>query len=187
MAANSEDSPHFPFHKPGIREKTFFLISGALVSVPFTLFFAQFYSLLPIIWSAVVFAPFVEELSKVYPLFYRHGETQRSLVVLGVLVGLGFGITELILYVVVFGAPFVSRLPGVIFHASSAGIAAFGIAKKNPLPYFLLSVLLHLINNLVTFSGILPLSLLVQIVVLISAYLLVWHFYHKASDQMVVM
>ena len=33
----------------------------------------------------MVLAPFIEELAKVFPLFYRHGETQRSLVTLGLL------------------------------------------------------------------------------------------------------
>jgi RsiW-degrading membrane proteinase PrsW (M82 family) len=143
--------------------------------------------MLPLFYAAVIFAPFIEELSKVWPLFYRHGETQRSLVILGVLVGLGFGITELVLYVFVYGAPFIARLPGVIFHASSAGITAFGVAKKKPLPYYLISVALHLINNLVAFSSIILVGLTVQVIVLVTAYLLVWHFYNKASDKTVVM
>ena len=48
-------------------------------------------------------APFIEELAKVFPLFYRHGETERSIVMLGILIGLGFGITEFVLYVAVLG------------------------------------------------------------------------------------
>jgi len=42
----------------------------------------------------VILAPFIEELAKVFPLFYRHGETERSLVTLGLLIGLGFGVAE---------------------------------------------------------------------------------------------
>ena len=94
-----------------------------------------------------VVAPFVEELAKVFPLFYRHGETERSIVTLGVLIGLGFGISEFFLYVVFLHVPPIARVPGVIFHASSASITAYGIAKKNPLPYYLISVMLHAANN----------------------------------------
>ena len=86
-----------PLHNPSIKEKIFFFISGLLVSVPFALFLAQFYDFLPLLISGVVMAPFIEELAKVFPLFYRHGETQRSIVNLGVLIGLGFGITEFVL------------------------------------------------------------------------------------------
>jgi RsiW-degrading membrane proteinase PrsW (M82 family) len=93
------------------------------------------YLFLPLFLSIVVLAPFVEELVKVFPLFYRHGESERSLVILGILIGLGFGISELVLYVFFLGVPLVERIPGVIFHASSAAITAYGIAKKNPLPY----------------------------------------------------
>jgi RsiW-degrading membrane proteinase PrsW (M82 family) len=74
----------------------------------------------------------VEEVAKVFPLFYRHGETERSIFNLGVLVGLGFGVTEFALYVFTLNAFFIFRLPGIIFHASSAGITAYGIAKKKP-------------------------------------------------------
>ena len=90
------------------------------------LFFAQ-------VCSSVIFAPFVEEFAKVFPLIYRHGETERSLLDLGILVGLGFGVTEFALYVFTLGAPVLSRVPGVIFHASSTGITAYGIAKKKPI------------------------------------------------------
>ncbi len=83
-----------PIHTPGIREKIFFFISGLLVSVPFTLFLGQFYDYVPLLIASAVMAPFIEELAKVFPLFYRHGETERSIVMLGILIGLGFGITE---------------------------------------------------------------------------------------------
>ena len=44
----------------------------------------------------VVLVPFVKELAKVYPLFYMHGEIERSLVTLGLLTGLGFGEAEFV-------------------------------------------------------------------------------------------
>lgn len=191
LSDKSDRVYYIPIHKPDIKEKAFFLLSGLLVSVPFALFFSQFYVYLPVnlsaILSAILFAPFIEELAKVYPIFYRHGETERSLVTLGILVGLGFGITELILYVTVLGVPILDRLPGVIFHASSAGVTAFGVAKKNPAPYYLLSVFLHSMNNLVAFSNFVILTLAVQTVIVITTFLLVWHFYHKTSDEKVVL
>ena len=111
-------------HKPDIKEKLFFLGAGLLMSVPFTLFFSDFSNslcvALPMIFaevcSLVIFTPFIEEAAKVFPLFYRHGETERSIVNLGILTGLGFGITEFFLYIFL-GAPIISRISGVIFHA----------------------------------------------------------------------
>ena len=92
-----------PLHKPTLRELAFFFSSGILVSIPFALFFSQFYKLFPAALAVVILAPFIEELSKVFPLFYRHGETERSYVTLGVLIGLGFGISEFVLYVFFLG------------------------------------------------------------------------------------
>ena len=124
------------------------------MSIPFASFFEGFY---PTAFSAalliVVLAPFIEEIAKVFPLFYRHGETERSIVTLGLLIGLGFGIAEFIEYVFFVGVPPIARVPGIIFHASSATITAYGIAKKNPLPYYLLAVTLHIANNFLALSG----------------------------------
>jgi hypothetical protein len=124
-------------------------------------------------------------LAKVFPLFYRHGETERSIVTLGVLIGLGFGISEFFLYVVVLNVPPVARVPGVIFHASSAAITAYGIAKKNPLPYYLTSVALHATNNLFALTNI-GAGVFVELLVVITAYLLAWRFYHSASTERIV-
>lgn len=193
MTDKPERTCVIPIHKPGIKEKVFFLLSGLLVSVPFTLFISQFYPNFPGIWSivlsSIIFAPFIEELAKAYPLFYRHGETERSIVTLGILVGIGFGITELVLYVTLAGATIVERLPGVIFHASSVGITAYGVSKKKPLPYYLLAVLLHSLNNLVaitTFGDLVFVGVTLQIIIVITTFLLAWHFYYKASDEKVV-
>jgi RsiW-degrading membrane proteinase PrsW (M82 family) len=182
-------------HKPDIKEKIFFFISGLLVSVPFTLFFSGFTDTLCValpspfaeVCAIVIFAPFIEEFAKVFPLFYRHGETERSIVNLAVLTGLGFGITELILYVVTLGAPLISRIPGVIFHASSAGITAYGIAKKKPLKFYLIAVAAHFANNLFAlFSGEVTLLYMPGLIILVATYLLAWRLYRRTSETIVV-
>ena len=175
-----------PLHKPSLKELTFFFASGILVSIPFALFFSQFYPLFPSALAVIILAPFVEELAKVFPLFYRHGETERSIVTLGILIGLGFGISEFVLYVFFLDVSFVARLSGVIFHASSAAITAYGIAKKNPLPYYLIAVVLHVANNLFAYTGDVTFGVLAELLVLIVVYLLAWRFYHQASKEKMV-
>lgn len=176
-----------PVHKPTFRELVFFFSSGILVSIPFALFFSQFYTIFSAVLAAVILAPFIEELAKVFPLFYRHGETERSYVTLGVLIGLGFGISEFVLYVFFLGVSPIARFPGIIFHSSSAAITAYGIAKKNPLPYYLLSVSLHIANNFTALAGDIFFAIFGGLFILISVYLLAWRYYHKASkDKMVI-
>jgi len=183
----TQEPPHcvIPLHKPSTKELIFFFISGILVSVPMALFFSNAYPFVPVIVSTALFAPFVEELAKVFPLFYRHGETERSMVTLGVLIGLGFGISEFFLYVVFLNVPPIYRVPGVIFHASSAAITAYGIAKKNPWPFYLISVSLHAVNNFFAVTN-LPLGIFVELLVIIGSYLLAWRFYHEASPEKMV-
>ncbi|MCL5949431.1 MAG: PrsW family intramembrane metalloprotease [Candidatus Bathyarchaeota archaeon] len=175
-----------PLHKPTLKELAFFFSSGILVSIPFALFFSQFYTFFPAALAVVIFAPFIEELAKVFPLFYRHGEAERSYVVLGILIGLGFGISEFVLYVFFLGAPPVTRVPGVVFHASSAATTAYGIAKKNPLPYYLLAVTLHIANNFFALAGDIFFGVFAELLVLITVYLLAWRFYHQASKEKMV-
>lgn len=181
----SEKQCVIPIHKPSNRELVFFFITGVVVSVPMAFFFENLTAYLPAIISVAVLAPFIEELAKVFPLFYRHGETERSIVTIGILIGLGFGLSELVEYVVFLQVPLIFRIPGLIFHASSAGITAFGIAKKKPLPYYLISVALHATNN---FFAIInnPAGVLVELLVVITAYGLAWHLYHKASPDKIV-
>ncbi len=62
--------------------------------------------LYPQFCSIVLLAPFIEEFAKVGPLLYRHGENERSIMNLGIFTGLGFGITEFVLYPFVLGDPF---------------------------------------------------------------------------------
>jgi RsiW-degrading membrane proteinase PrsW (M82 family) len=176
-----------PIHKPTRRELVFFFSSGILVSIPFALFFSQFYTLFPAVLAVVILAPFIEEIAKVFPLFYRHGETERSYVTLGILIGLGFGISEFVLYVFFLSASPIARFPGIIFHSSSAAITAYGIAKKNPLPYYLFSVSLHIANNFIALAGDIFFGIFGGLFILISVYLLAWRYYHKASkDKMVI-
>jgi len=167
----------------------FFLGSGVIVSVPMALFFEPNPAFLnsflnnqfeAVLLGAAVVAPFVEEFAKAYPLFYRHGESQRSLCTLGILVGFGFGIVEFFAYVL-SGVPWQIRLPGVFFHASSTTITAFGIAAKRSLPFYLMAVLLHGSFNFLESVGESGLAVLV----LVAAYGLAGFLYLTASEKIV--
>lgn len=182
-------------HNPDLKEKIFFLLSGLLVSVPFTVFFSDFSNSLcafmPILFaqvcSVVIFAPFIEEFAKVFPLFYRHGENERSMMTLGILIGLGFGITEFLLYIFILNVPVVSRLPGVAFHAASTGITAYGIIKNQPYRYYLFSVFLHIINNFVAiFINIIPALFIISVLNLVLTLYFAWTFYNDTSERIMV-
>jgi RsiW-degrading membrane proteinase PrsW (M82 family) len=148
-------------------------------------FFESLIPFVPAIISVAVLAPFIEELAKVFPLFYRHGETERSIVTLGILMGLGFGVSELVEYVALLHVPVIVRVPAVIFHFSSAAITAFGITKKNPLPYYLISVTLHATNNFFAVEN-LAVGVFAELLVVIIAILLAWRFYNKSSEEKIV-
>ncbi|NLF89335.1 PrsW family intramembrane metalloprotease [Candidatus Bathyarchaeota archaeon] len=184
-----DEPPHcvIPLHKPSIKEFIFFFASGILVSIPFAAFFESAFpnTALFALLLIVVGAPFIEEIAKVFPLFYRHGETERSIVTLGLLIGLGFGIAEFFQYIVIVGTPPIARIPGIIFHASSTTITAYGIAKKRPLPYYLTAVFLHFANNFLAVTGAL-LSALTALLVLIVTFLLAWRYWHRAKKDLIV-
>ena len=191
----TEQKATISVHKPDIKEKIFFLGAGLLMSVPFTLFFADLSNVLcvalPLLFAQVcaivIFTPFIEEVAKVFPLFYRHGETERSIVDLGILVGVGFGVTELAVYVFTLDQPFIGRIPGVIFHASSACIAAYGIAKKKPFQFYLIAVAVHLLNNLLAlFSSDVPALFILALIILVGTYLLAWRLYRQTSETIVL-
>ena len=124
MAVLREGEVIIPVHRPASKEKFFFFLSGMISSIPLTLFVSQFadalVSSLPplyaVLFASVLFAPFMEEFAKAFPLLYRHGETERSIFILGLLVGLGFGLVEFLIYVLVLGVPFIFRLPAIVFH-----------------------------------------------------------------------
>ena len=199
--ATLQDNKTIPLHRPKLREKLFFFTSGIITSVPLTLFVGTFTDslcvVLPIFYatfcSAVIFAPFLEEFAKAYPLFYRHGETEKSIFTLGFLVGLGFGVTEFLLYVIALGVPFYVRLPGVFFHAASTSITAYGIATKRPLGFYLIAGVLHFSNNFSALFGLyFSNNFFIQFSARIGALaalaitlILSWRLYYKTSERIV--
>jgi hypothetical protein len=129
--------------------------------------------------SITVFTPFIEEFAKAYPLFYRHGETQRSLLQLGLLVGLGFGLSEFLVYITLLQVPFFIRIPGIFFHSASTTITTYGIIQWNPIPYYLLAVFLHFLNNI---SALLNFHIIGGGFALLITYYLAWRFYHQTTE-----
>ena len=175
-------------HGLGLRKKLFFFISGIIVSIPFTVYTKTLINhlrvmmpiLYPRIYSTAIFTPFLEEFAKAYPLLYRREDNERSIFTLGLLVGFGFGIAELLIYVLRFNVPVCIRLTGVLFHAANTSITAYGIAKKRPWPY-LISVILHILNNL---SAIYDLSFIMAgYPILIATSSIAWYLHRKASPM----
>jgi RsiW-degrading membrane proteinase PrsW (M82 family) len=181
-------------HKPDASEMLFFFACGAIISVPLTLFIYQYTDLLltgldpftVALISHAFFAPFIEEFSKAYPLFYRHGETQRSIFNLALLVGLGFGIVELLTYVSVLGIPIIYRLPALLFHPASTSIIAYGIATKRSLPFYLFAVLLHFSNNYFALTLTSPFQLLGSIFVVAVAVFTSWRLRTRTKEKIVI-
>ena len=181
-----------PIHRPDIRELLFFFLCGVITSVPITLFIDSLANPLltgldsfsATLISVALFAPFIEEFSKIFPLYYRHGETQRSVMQLALAVGFGFGLVEMLTYVSVYGIgvlPF--RLTGLLFHPASASIAAYGIATKRPLPFYLLAVALHFTNNFLAVTVTLPVS--ISIIVVGAAVWISWKLYHRTTEKFI--
>jgi RsiW-degrading membrane proteinase PrsW (M82 family) len=188
----SKDSVTIKLHRPSVNELLFFLVSGAIVSVPLTLFIEQFanpfltgLSALDItVITVALFAPFIEEFSKAFPLFYRHGETQRSIFNLALFVGLGFGIVEFLTYVVTIGPQAIpDRIPGLFFHPASTSITAYGIATKKPVPYYLVAVSLHFANNFLAIIGppLIPTSVIVLAVTLFAS----WRLHDRTKETFI--
>jgi RsiW-degrading membrane proteinase PrsW (M82 family) len=179
-------------HKPDASEMVFFFLCGVIISVPLTLFIYQYTDSLLVgltpfaiaFVSRAIFAPFIEEFSKAYPLFYRHGETQRSIFNLAVLVGLGFGFVELLTYVSAIGVPIVYRLPGLFFHPASTSVTAYGIAIKRPLPFYLLAVFLHFANNYFSLTS--PFPLLSSIFVVAITVFACWQLRSRTKEKLVI-
>jgi RsiW-degrading membrane proteinase PrsW (M82 family) len=183
---NSKDIDQFSAHRPGLQEKIFFFISGIVTSVPLTVFVNQFTDSLCValplfyaqICSVAIFTPFVEEFAKAYPLFYRHGESVRSLFLLGFLVGLGFGFAEFLLYVFVYNQPWFVRLHGLLFHASTTSIVAYGIRTGRSGLFYLVAVGLHFAIN---FAAFFSSFWVITAITLFIAYYLAWHLYRRTS------
>jgi len=191
MGASYNNEISVPAHRLSLEEKLFFLISGVITSVPLTLFVGSFTDslcvVLPLTYATVcsvaIFTPFIEEFAKAYPLFYRHGETERSLFSLGFLVGLGFGFTEFLLYVIVLRGSLLLRLPGIFFHAASTSITAYGIATKRPWVFYLIAVTLHFANNVAAIFN--PFWIVVGPVAITITYLCSWYLYRQTSERFV--
>jgi RsiW-degrading membrane proteinase PrsW (M82 family) len=126
----------------------------------------------------------VEEFSKIFPLFYRHGETQRSIFTLALFVGLGFGIVEFITYVATYGPLIIpNRIPGLFFHPASASISAYGVATKRPLPFYLAAVSLHFANNFLAVLA--PPTVPSTFIVLVITLFASWQLYNKTQEKFV--
>jgi len=182
-------------HKPDASEMVFFFLCGVIISVPLTLFIYQYADSLLVgfnpftiaLVSRAFFAPFIEEFAKAYPLFYRHGETQRSIFNLAVLVGLGFGLVELLTYVSVLGTPIIYRLPGLFFHPASTAVTAYGIATKQPVPFYLIAVFLHFANNYLALALADPFfQLLSSIFVVAVTVFAFWQLRNRTKEKIVV-
>jgi RsiW-degrading membrane proteinase PrsW (M82 family) len=185
--STTERSCAIPLHKPSLKEKLFFFSSGIIVSVPIATFFEPvFLSPVPLGYAAIVLvvllAPLVEEFAKAFPLFYRHGETKKSLMTLGFLVGLGFGIFEFLEYVVILQVPFIFRLPGIFFHAASTSIVGYGIANKKPTTFYLIAVALHFSNNIVALFA--PFEVFVLVIFMLAVYSW-WYLYQRTPEAII--
>jgi len=176
-------------HVPSTREKSFFFLAGVIMSVPMAVFFEAYLdsalsglsTIVATIISVALIAPFVEEFSKAFPLFYRHGETQRSIVILAVCVGLGFGIVEFLEYVFLLHVPVIDRIPGLFFHPASTAITAYGIATKKTTRYYLLAVGLHFANNFSAIISPVPISTIIVAITVVIAYRL----YTKTQETII--
>ncbi len=175
-------------HGLDLKKKSFFLLSGMIVSIPFVFYtktmFNRLILTMPMSYarliSATIFTPFMEEFAKTYPLMYRQGENERSIFLQGAIVGLGFGLAEALIYVFMLGAPITIRLPGILFHTLTAPITAYGIARKRPLPTYLLAVTLHFLNNLSAIYDMLWLT--TGYPILITTFAITWYLYGSSCD-----
>jgi RsiW-degrading membrane proteinase PrsW (M82 family) len=191
MSTIEQGKVTIPLHKPSLKERLFFFSSGIIVSIPLAAFFESFASLpassIPQPYANILFfailGPIIEEFGKAYPLFYRHGETQKSVMTLGYLVGLGFGIIEFLEYVFVFGVPVILlRLPGLFFHPASTSVVAYGIVnKKSPL-FYLVAFALHFSYN---FAVLFYPALGVLIIIVLLTIFLSYYLYLKTPDAFI--
>ena len=181
-------------HKPNVDEKLFFFLCGVITSVPLTLFVAQFADSFiasldvfsATLISTAVFAPFIEEFAKTFPLFYRHGETERSIFDLALFVGLGFGVIELLTYAFLLGVNPLLRLPGLFFHPASTSITAYGIATKRPASFYLVAVSLHFANNfLAVMSTIDPFAGYFSSIIVIITVFTSWRLHSRTRERFI--
>jgi len=191
MSNDNKSQVVIAIHKPGLNEYMFFLLSGIIISIPFAIFYESFADnfcyTLPVfpaeICSIALIAPFIEEFAKAYPLFYRHGETQRSIFKLGLATGLGFGISEFFVYVTVINAPVAIRIPALFFHAASTSIVAYGVATRKPFTFYFIAVLLHISNNLFAILG--DIWFFGGTLTILLAYIISYRLYIQTSEVVV--
>ena len=187
---NAPPSTTVPLHHPGKVEMASYLAQGLIVSVAISVFLetlARNYvtTIIPGDVGYVIlvagFAPIIEEFTKIFPLLNRHAETERSIMKLGFLSGLGFGLAEFLVYVIYFGAPIAVRLPEMFFHAANTSIVAYGVAKQKFPQFYAFAVFLHFANNFLTFFG--DIWLLGGFVIMAVGYFLAWRYYYATSDS----
>lgn len=128
----------------------------------------------------VIVAPIVEEYFKIYPLFRRRAESPETLIIFGFLIGLGFGVSEFLIYVLLAKVPVLVRLPGLFFHGASAAIATMGLVKNNLAKYYLIAVILHAAVNF--FAELGQVYILGGLGSVILTYILAYNFYRVAED-----
>jgi hypothetical protein len=158
-------------------ERAFIFLSGIVVGVPVALFFESVSHLyFTSLGVTTIIAPLVEEFAKADPLFFRYEKPAKSLIRLGLLSGLGFGLAEFFVYVHL-GVPFVLKIPAIGFHAAGTGIIGYGVSRGRTLRYYLLSVSLHFLNNF--FAGLGFLWLFGGLGATLASYYLAWKFYAK--------
>jgi hypothetical protein len=162
------------------KERIFFFLSGMVVGVPVALFFESVSHLyFTSLGVATIIAPLVEEFAKADPLFFRYERPAKTLMRLGFLSGLGFGLAEFFVYLSL-GVPFVLRLPAIGFHAAGTGIIGYGVFRRRTIQYYFVSVILHFINNF--FAGLGFLWLIGGLGATLASYCLAWRFYRKAPS-----
>jgi RsiW-degrading membrane proteinase PrsW (M82 family) len=165
-------------------ERAFFFLSGIIVGVPIAVFFElishQWFTSLGVV---TIVAPVVEEFAKANPLFYRYERPGKSLVRLGLLAGLGFGLAEFLVYIR-GGVPFFVRLPAIGFHAAGTSIVGYGVYKRSTLKYYLLAVSLHFLNNFFATLGLF--WLVGGLGATLASYYIAWKFYRLAPETQVI-
>jgi RsiW-degrading membrane proteinase PrsW (M82 family) len=175
-------------HKPSYIEKISYFFQGLIISVPLTFFFETvakdfavqaFGSYYGVVLLTTIAAPLIEEFTKAFPLLYRHAETPRSIMTLGFYSGLGFGVTEFIVYVF-FGAPLLVRFPELLFHAANTSIVAYGITKHRLLKFYMIAVVLHFINNLFALTG--DIWFIGGVAVIVLTYVIAYNYFRIAPD-----
>ena len=95
---------------------------------------------------------------------------------------MGFGVSEFLIYVLFLGVPFYARLWGILFHASTTAIIAFGIAKRRTWIFYLIAVLLHLANNFMALLGG-SWGVIGSTAIEVMSYIVAWRLYRRTREK----